>query len=542
MSETKYKATVYLRLSHSDDKSNESDSIQNQRKMIDDFLKSHTEIELVSEKVDDGFSGILFDRPAFTEMMEDIEAGKINCVIVKDLSRLGREYIETGRYLRRIFPAYGVRFIAINDSIDTLKDSGDDLVVGVKSIINDAYCRDISVKTRSALDAKRDNGEYVGAFPIYGYRKAEDNHNQLVIDEYPASIVRDIFRMKLDGYSASKIADSLNVTGVLSPLEYKKSRGLPYPKNGYADKADAKWSAHTIIRILSDEMYTGTLLQGKQSTFNYKITDIINKPKTEWKRTENAQEAIVSKLDFELTQRIMRIDTRTSPDREKIYVFSGILICGCCGARMTRKSVPRKDGGKYNYYYCPTTKKKGCKKAPTIKESLLVECVLESIRAYIVNIASIESALAGSDGQKATAALVRRFEEQIADNQLKLEGIAGFKASLYENMVNGLLSKDEYRNLKADYADDELLLREAISTLNRELAEAREGKGERLKWIEHFKHFENLTELDHRVVINLIQSIRVITKSKISITFNFCSEFENALALLGQSETAREVA
>ena len=189
-----YKAAKYIRLSYTDDKSNESNSVGNQRKLIEDFVSRHPEIELVSEKVDDGYSGVIFDRPAFKEMMDDIMEGKINCVIVKDLSRLGREYIETGRYMRRVFPAYGVRFIAINDNIDTLNESaGDDLTVSVKNIMNEAYARDISIKTRSSLETKRKNGDFVGAFPVYGYRKSEENHNLLVVDEYAAQVVRSIF-------------------------------------------------------------------------------------------------------------------------------------------------------------------------------------------------------------------------------------------------------------------------------------------------------------------------------------------------------------
>ncbi len=227
MQECKYRAAKYIRLSYTDDRTTESDSAANQRKMLDSYIESQPDIEAVSENVDDGFSGILFDRPAFKQMMADIENGKINCVIVKDLSRFGREYIDTGHYLQRVFPAYGVRFIAVNDHIDTLRDSAQDLVVSVKSVMNDAYCGDISKKTRTALDIKRSNGDFVGAVPVYGYRKAEDNHNQLVIDDYPASVVRDIFRMKIDGMSALKIADTLNSLGVLSPLEYKKDRGLP---------------------------------------------------------------------------------------------------------------------------------------------------------------------------------------------------------------------------------------------------------------------------------------------------------------------------
>jgi DNA invertase Pin-like site-specific DNA recombinase len=212
----KYKAVMYLRISVTDGGSGErgeSNSIGNQKKLIEDFVRSNPDIEIVSEKVDDGYSGVIFERPAFKEMMEDIQSGKVNCVIVKDLSRLGREYIETGRHLRYTFPAYGVRFIALNDGIDTEKEdstSGDFLTVSLKNILNDSYCRDISVKTRSALAAKRKNGDYVGACPIYGYMKSEENKNQLVIDEYAAEIVKDIFKLKLSGFSAARIADELN--------------------------------------------------------------------------------------------------------------------------------------------------------------------------------------------------------------------------------------------------------------------------------------------------------------------------------------------
>ena len=162
----KYQATSYIRLSYTDDRSSESDSVTNQRKLIENFIERNPDIEIISEKIDDGYSGIIFDRPAFKEMMQDITDGKINCVIVKDLSRLGREYIETGRYLRRVFPAYGVRFIAITDNIDTAhENSGDDLTVSVKNIMNEAYCRDISIKTRTSLDIKRRERRFCWGFP-----------------------------------------------------------------------------------------------------------------------------------------------------------------------------------------------------------------------------------------------------------------------------------------------------------------------------------------------------------------------------------------
>ena len=386
----KYKAAAYIRLSYTDDRQNESDSVGNQRRLIEDFVQRNPDIEIVMEKIDDGYSGIIFDRPAFKEMMQEVADGAINCVIVKDLSRLGREYIETGRYLRRIFPTYGVRFIAITDSIDTAREnSSDELTVSVKNIMNEAYCRDISVKTRTALDVKRRNGDFVGAFTVYGYIKSDENKNRLVPDPYASLVVRDIFRMRLDGASALHIANELNRMGILSPLAYKRNNGFPYAKKGYTDRLDCKWSATTVIRILRDETYTGMLVQGKRGTSNYKIKEMELRPSSEWVRVADVHEALITKQDFELVQRISGLDTRTSPNKNTVYLFSGILICGCCGARMTRKTN-RVKGKEYNYYYCPTGKKHGCAHPVMLREDELMEVVWQTVKCYIDNVASLE--------------------------------------------------------------------------------------------------------------------------------------------------------
>jgi len=540
MHETKYKAIKYIRLSDADDKTDangrktekhESDSIGNQRMQIDEYLKNQPEIEVVGEKVDDGFSGILFDRPAFKEMMVAIEEGRVNCVITKDLSRLGREYIETGRYLRRIFPSYGVRFIAINDNIDTLKDSGDDLTVSLRSIINDAYCRDISIKTRSALDAKRASGSFTGACPIYGYKKADGYRNQLSIDEHPASTVEDIFRMKLNGYSAARIAKMLNERGILSPIEYKKDRGLPHPRGGFADIDGAKWSATTIIRILTDETYTGTLIQGKSWTPNYKLRQQVQKPEEEWHKTNDAHDAIISRSTFDLVQRIMQLDTRSAPDNDSVYVFSGLLSCGCCGSQMSRKVVPYKNV-KYIYYFCPTGKKKGCEKAVMLKEEALLSCVLNSVKAHITNVAELDSIISGLDTARLAHCLADNLKMQTIENNHKLKQIQSFKASLYENMISGNLSKDEYKSLKVKYTEDAVTLIQANDLLNNEIEEVLSCKHERMVWIEHFKNFENLDNLDRRTVIHLIRSIRVLGKTEIEISFNYQLEYDSTLSFL----------
>jgi len=535
MQEIKYRAMKYIRLSHADENGGlESDSVGNQRKLIDEFLKKHPEIEVVGEKVDDGWSGILFDRPSFKEMMDEIEQGNVNCVITKDLSRFGREWIETGRYLCRILPAYGVRFIAINDNIDTLKDSGDDLTVSLKSIINDAYCRDISIKVRSALAIKRKSGDFVGACPVYGYIRDEENRNQLVVDDYPASVVGEIFQLKLDGHSADRIADMLNERGILSPLEYKKNRGLPHAKGGFADSDGAKWSATAIFRILNDETYTGTLVQGKVGTPNYKLKEIQAKPEDEWHRVENAHEAIISKTRFDLVQKILRLDTRTSPKGDKVFTFSGILICGCCGNRMTRKSVPYK-GIKYFYYFCPTGKKNGCEGSAMVKEQDLLDCALDSVKAYITNIAELERLLASLDADRVAKELASNLKAKLKENDIRLSKIREFKAGLYETMIGGDLSKDEYKSLKAKYSEDADVLTGANARLRTEIEDILSLKHERMAWMEHFKSFENIETIDRRAVICLIHSIHVHSKRELEITFNYESEYDNVLAILNDT-------
>lgn len=536
----KFQATAYLRLSYTENHENESDSIANQKKLIEDYVKEHPDIELVSEKVDDGYSGILFDRPAFQEMMQDIVEGKINCVIVKDLSRLGREYIETGRYLRRIFPAYGVRFIAINDNIDTAHEhAGDDLNISMKNLINDAYCHDISVKTRSALEVKRKKGDYVGACPVYGYRKSEENRNQLVVDEYAARVVRDIFRAKIDGRSAKRIADELNALGVLSPLAYKINRGLPHPKGGFADRLDAKWSATTVIRILQDEIYTGTLVQGRQGTYNHKLRNVIQKPEEEWIRVENAHEAIIRKRDFDLVQHIMGLDTRTAPEGEKVYLFSGLLVCGCCGARMTRKTNTM-GGKKYIYYHCPTGKKNGCTHPVMLREDDLIQCVLASVQAHIKNVVSVDELLNSISEETINRELVAGCKAQIEENRAQLEQIGMFKAGLYENFVKGMLDKAEYKSLRDGYSERMEELRSAIDQLRQEMERVTDRTSKRQKWAQQFREFSNMTELDRRAVVTLIQSIRIISKTELKITFRYQMEYDAALQKLSQAQLEQE--
>ena len=227
--ETKiWNATLYLRLSRDDGDKEESNSITGQRELLRDFIRNRPELREYAVRIDDGFTGSNFERPDFKKMMEDVKEGRTNCIIVKDLSRFGRNYLDAGEYIEKIFPFLGVRFIAVNDNYDSLgeKSASDDLVIPFKNLINEAYCRDISVKVRTQLEIKRKSGQYIGAFAVYGYMKDETDKNRLIVDEYAADIVRDIFAWKLDGMSPQDIAVRLNQSGILSPMEYKKSLGM----------------------------------------------------------------------------------------------------------------------------------------------------------------------------------------------------------------------------------------------------------------------------------------------------------------------------
>ena len=538
----KYKAAAYIRLSYTDDRASESDSVGNQRRLIQDFAERSPDIEIVTEKIDDGYSGIIFDRPAFKEMMQEVMDGAINCVIVKDLSRLGREYIETGRYLRRIFPTYGVRFIAITDNIDTAREnSSDELTVSVKNIMNEAYCRDISVKTRTALDVKRRNGDFVGAFPVYGYVKSEENKNRIVPDPYASRVVQDIFRMRMAGSSALHIANELNSLGILSPLAYKRNNGFPYGKNGYADRADCKWSATTVIRILRDETYTGTLVQGKRGTSNYKIKDLELRPSTEWVRVADTHEPIITRQDFELVQRISGIDTRTSPNKDTVYLFSGILICGCCGARMTRKTN-RIKGKEYNYYYCPTGKKNGCRTPVMLREDDLKNVVWQTVKSYIDNVASLESLLKTIDQSSLNRALIAEYSSHIAENERRLDQVMEFKANLYESLVSGEISKEDYAQFKARYTRQMEDAKKSIRLLKEKLDAAKENRSERNRWIQHFTQFSQQDSIDRTALIHMVESIRVLGKKELKITFAHEDEYRQAAELICQARQSERKA
>ncbi|WP_333813996.1 recombinase family protein, partial [Muricomes intestini] len=359
MKEHIYFVAVYLRLSRDDEDidgstKSESNSISSQRELIRSYIREHEDMELFDIYVDDGYSGANFDRPEFQRMMADIKAGNVNCVIVKDLSRLGRDYIEAGRLIQKTFPAFRVRFIAVTDHFDsqTADYNTKSLVLPVKNFINDSYCRDISQKVKSHQRIKREQGKFIGAFAMYGYRKSDEDRNRLCPDDYAADIVRKIFAWKLEGMSTLAIAQRLNELGILSPMEYKKAQGEKF-STSFQTKPTAKWSAVAVKRILTNEVYTGVMVQGKNEQVNYKVKKMVAKPEKEWIRVEGTHEAIVSHEDFEIVQALMAVDTRAKTGAKCAHLFSGLLFCGDCKEPMIRR-VNRYKGTSKVYFICPT--------------------------------------------------------------------------------------------------------------------------------------------------------------------------------------------
>ena len=528
-----YHAAIYVRLSKEDGDvasaaKAESNSISNQKNLIKDFLKEKDDIIVVSEYVDDGYSGSNFERPGFQMMMEDIKRGKVDCVVVKDLSRFGREYIDSGKYIERLFPALGVRFIAVNDHIDSREESGrDDIVVPFKNLMNDAYCRDISIKIRSHLEVKRKNGEYTGAFTPYGYKKDENDRNRLVPDLYAAGVVKDIFRMTLSGMSQAAIAERLNGKGILSPMEYKHSLGIRIQDN-FKTHEQAEWSSMSVRRILENEVYVGTLVQGRYSTPNHKIKKIVDKPKEEWIRIEDSHEPIVSKREFAIVQRLLGMDTRTSPNEDEVYVLSGLAVCAGCGAAMIKRNVPA--GGKvYSYYICSknaATKECGTHRIPKEK---LESLVFEVLKAHIANVLDTGRILEYIDTVPFQELEIKELERQKEAKEQEIRRCRELRDMLYEDLKDGIVSKEDYAELYEGYNSRRKKAEEAVWKIRHAIQDVMEAKTDKYEWLHYFKEYQNISGLSRMAAVELIDRVRVFDKDHIEIDFNFQDCFQSAL-------------
>ena len=521
-----YHAAIYVRLSKEDgDISSsaklESNSISNQKALILDFLKDKKDIEVVSVRVDDGYSGSNFERPAFQAMLEDIRRGVVDCVVVKDLSRFGREYIDSGKYIERLFPALGVRFIAINDNYDSLKgkNQADEIIIPFKNLINDAYCRDISIKIRSNLEIKRKKGECVTPFVAFGYRKTKTDKHKLEIDPSAGGVVQDIFKMKLQGMSQDAIANRLNELGILSPFEYKISSGSRY-ETGFRQKEQALWSSVTVRRILENEVYIGNLVQGKRTTPNHKVKQTYVKPEDDWIRIEKNHEPLVSDRDFEIVQRLLGMDTRTSPDQKQVYLLSGIAVCADCGAPMTRK-ISTVAGKKYAYYLCSANKETKRCSSHRIPEKDLEDAVLVMLKQHIQNILHLKRVLEFVGTVPFQEINMKKLQDRLEKKKQETERCKELRMMLYSDMKEGIVSKEDYVELHAAYGKRLRNAEESIRAIQKEMDSELEKADNANTWLDYFVKYQDIEELSRTVVVELIRKIRVYDKKNIEITFDF---------------------
>jgi DNA invertase Pin-like site-specific DNA recombinase len=531
MHEKIYNADIYLRLSKEDDDKEESDSITNQRALIVDFIKTMPDIRINKVRIDDGYSGVDFRRPAFSEMLEDIKAGIVNCVVVKDFSRFGRNYIESGKYIQVLFPRTGVRFIAVNDSYDSAKEQGmtGNIIVPFKNIINDAYCADISTKVRSHLEIKRKRGDFVGAFAVYGYRKDEHNHNRLTIDEYAADVVRDIFIWKRNGQSALAIAEKLNASGILSPMEYKRFNGLRF-SSPFKTNTTAKWQAKTVSRILSNAVYTGVLEQGKRSTPNYKVRKQSNVPKEQWVCVNDTHDMIIERPLFDTVQELLKQDTRASAKNNEIRPLSGIIFCADCGAAMVHKSN-NKDGKRYGYYVCSAhrTNKSVCS-THMINSDICEKAVLVALQTHTASLVSMERIADNANNHVYSQGHVRRLTKRIEAKREEANKNNNFRLSLYESYKDGVIPREDFINFKANY---DVKIKEAeavIESIENEIESIVTNKTDKNDWLKLFTEYMDARELSRKMVVELIEKVNVHEKKRIELSFRYFNEYERLLS------------
>ena len=527
-----FKAAIYLRVSREDGDKPESDSISNQRELMKDYLKGKPDICLCDEMIDDGYSGADFNRPGFMKLLEDLKSGRINCVLVKDFSRLGRDYVDTGRYLNNIFPSMGVRFIAVNDNYDSSmgRTAADHILIPFKNIINDSYCRDISIKIRSHLEVKRKRGDYVGSFVVFGYLKNTQNKHKLVVDDYAANIVRDIFRWKLDGLSQQGIADRLNQMGVLSPLEYKKSIGQAYA-TGFHTSMHAQGSAAAVGRILRNELSPGTMVQGKRTPPNHKVKKEIVKSRQEWVKIDGTHEAIISREDFQTVNKILLTDTRIAPQREKVYLLSGLVQCSECGSALTRRTV-RREEKRYIYYFCPSCK------GHSINCEELEAAAFQTVKAHIDNVLNIENVLDYIDTLSYSKEEMKKYNRLIEDKKRELSQYEEYKIKLSEMLTDGLIDKNEYLSVKREYSQQCDEAQRSLALLEEEIDKVLRNKSGRCVWIDTFKKYKSIDTLTRNMAVTLIDKIIVYQSRRIDIVFRYQFEYDSVISFIQSAEAS----
>lgn len=536
-----WRAALYIRLSRDDGDKPESNSVTYQREILKEHLKLRPDIAIYDTYIDDGWSGTNFNRPGFLRMMEDIYAGTVNCVVVKDLSRFCRNASEGGQYLDDVFVRYRVRFIAINNGLDTASghmNAATQLIsVGVTNVINESVAATTSVNVRGTLNVNRQQGKFIGSFPTYGYLKDPNDRHRLVIDPETAPIVRMIFDRFLAGCSILGIAKELNAMGIPNPSAYKRSKGLHY-RHPSGEKNDGLWPDSSVRRILRNEMYIGNMIQGRNTTISYKIKQCRAVPKEDWIRVEGTHEAIIDPETFEKAQKLFNRHIRKPARSDEVLLFSGLVRCGHCGRIMSKKTN-RHSYGTYHYYRCTTHNRMDTGKCTgqTIRIDRLEKAVLVFLQTMVAACVEYEQLLdriRQSARRKTESSALRGTLEQ---QQAEREKCHRAMLELYPDWKSGILSQEEYLTLKADLQAKIQTLDSGITKLHQTVAQYSAGIEAENAFLTHFRKYRNIAELTRPMVVELIRQIRVFEGGRLEITLNIQDELQ---ALTDYLELNRE--
>ena len=527
-----WRIAIYIRLSR-DDGNDESLSVVNQRKIILEFIEekfSNEEYAVIDFYVDDGRSGTTEDtRPDFQRMVADIANGKVNCVICKTLSRCFRNYSDQGRFLEQFLPIHRCRFIAIsNPFVDTFKDPDctQNMEIPINGLMNDRYAAKTSADVRRTFNSKRKRGEFIGAAAPYGYQKNPDNKNVLLVDEDAAQIVRNIYRKFVyEGVGKCGIAKYLNSIGVPNPTAYKKSKGIHYGSS-HSEENDGMWSAKTVRDILMNQVYTGAMVQGRQTIISYKVHKRVSVEPENWYVVEGTHEAIIEKDLFDAAQELNRRDMRTAPGKHNVYLFSGFLRCADC-----KKAFIRCSSKNYVYYVCRTYREKGRDKCTrhAIRHDVLEKAVLVAIQKQIELVATLAETVEEINAAPVAVLKSNRLQCLMQQKRLELEKTTSLLDGLYLDMKCGDISREQYHRMKDRFEKQTEQLQREMVQLQKECDAFSQGVDAGDPYLDAFLKYRNIQTLERGLLVELVKYIYIHEDGAIEIVFKFADQYQRIL-------------
>lgn len=522
-----WRIAVYIRLSR-EDGNEESESVVNQKKILKEFLEQYFEgkYEITDYYIDDGLSGTDDTRADFMRMVQDIEQKKVNCVVCKTLSRAFRNYSDQGYYLEYYFPQKNVRFISTGDpKIDTHLNPEviTGLEVPITGLMNDRFAAKTSSDIRRTFNTKRRNGEFIGAFPPYGYLKAPKDKNQLILDEDIVPIKRDILQMIVhDGMSLNGVAKRLNELGIPNPTAYKRSKGWNYC-NPKVKENDGLWTGSTVRRVMLDKVNLGHMVQGRQRVVSYKVHDKIAVPEEEWFIKENTHEPTFTQEEYDTMARLLARDTRAPTGKPILHLFSGFLKCKDCGKALQRKSAKEKV-----YYACRTYTEKSKDKCTkhSIRLDLLEKSVLAAIRAQIALVDSLKNIVAEINQMPNVDTQSVRTRKLLSDRTQEVEKIRRIADNLYVDWKGGEISRTDYQRMKKKFEKQIDQIETVIMNLEEEQRRMDKSMNDENPLFTEILKWGNIEKLDRNLLVELVDTIYVHENKEITIVFRFQDELE----------------